>query len=779
MIWATLAVLLTANTGLANLTDDFTWIYKTPMTMGRFAGGTAAVDEVIYTIGGHEGALYGRMNEAYNTTTDTWTTKAPLPHGDGRYGISAIAVGGKIYTFGGTNIWGNYNNDNIDEYDPSTDTWIANKAKYPVIVSVVMLAEHNGKIYSFGGSHYKVGLPFYIHDNVYEYDPSSNSLLQKASMPTARSHAFAGTVGDRIYVIGGNNYTNLLDVVEEYDIVSDTWSTKTSMPIAGNTGGAVINGKIYVYVYQTTSIYEYDPTTDKWTTKNPIQTPRHEPFITAVDNKLYVMGGYQDQGAVWVSSVEEGVLSIAEPSCGKLLVRSYNGSDWDLYIMDEDGSNLVPIDTGPSKAGWGDFSPDGKTILYTLWNGSANDFYQVSVAGGPPTLVGASLNNQAAVRWGSTPDRFFYAVNRGGPCGNYDMETHKRTYTLDAEGFLDELVSDEIILSAKNVKLWDINEDLNKMTCHDVIPPACWAPRSVIVTYNADGTNRQVLTATDDGKADAYPGISPDGEYIVFMKSDSASGWQTPSNIYRIRWDGTEQERLTNYVGDYKPCLPVWRDNDSLFYSVSPTAHEENDVLHYYTISTSEDMVVPCDLPNCQPLDFLMVVPVIEAAVDIKPGSCPNPLNVKSKGVLPVAILGSEDFDVTSIDVASIRLADVAPIRSSYEDVAAPLPDRQDECECTTADPDGYTDLALKFKTQEIVEEIVNAQGDLAHGERLVLTLTGVLSDETPIQGADCILVRGKFKSFNSADLNKDGVVDAVDFAMLAENWLKSSVVED
>ena len=42
--------------------------------------------------------------------------------------------------------------------------------------------------------------------------------------------------------------------------------------------------------------------------------------------------------------------------------------------------------------------------------------------------------------------------------------------------------------------------------------------------------------------------------------------------------------------------------------------------------------------------------------VDIKPGSCPNPINVKSKGVLPTEILGTEDFDVTMVDPASVRL---------------------------------------------------------------------------------------------------------------------------
>jgi hypothetical protein len=170
--------------------------------------------------------------------------------------------------------------------------------------------------------------------------------------------------------------------------------------------------------------------------------------------------------------------------------------------------------------------------------------------------------------------------------------------------------------------------------------------------------------------------------------------------------------------------------------------------------------------------------PVIEVAVDIRPQSCPNPFNVKSKGVLPVAILGTEDVNVIDIDPTSIAFSfdddRVGAIRCSYEDVAMPVPD-SNGCNCMTNGPDGYLDLMLKFKTQEIVE----ALGEASHGEVLALTLTGVLFDETPIEGADCILVRGKFKPLNKADLNEKGVVDMVDFALFVEKWLESSVVVD
>jgi len=162
--------------------------------------------------------------------------------------------------------------------------------------------------------------------------------------------------------------------------------------------------------------------------------------------------------------------------------------------------------------------------------------------------------------------------------------------------------------------------------------------------------------------------------------------------------------------------------------------------------------------------------------VDIKPGSCPNPLNLSSRGVLPVAILGGEDFNVNTIDIAALRLEGVAPIRSSFEDVGGPGIDTND-CNCTNTGPDGYTDLVLKFKTQEIVEQVYSElDGDIAKGDWLELLLTGQLADQTPIEGADCVVIVGKVPQSlkaKKADINKDGRVDTFDFAALSEHWLQ------
>lgn len=139
----------------------------------------------------------------------------------------------------------------------------------------------------------------------------------------------------------------------------------------------------------------------------------------------------------------------------------------------------------------------------------------------------------------------------------------------------------------------------------------------------------------------------------------------------------------------------------------------------------------------------------IRVSLDIKPQSCPNPLNVKifenmpegamtkKGGVLPVAILGTADLDVYEIDVSSLLLAGVAPIRHNYDDVATPYVNGE-ECGCTSAGPDGDTDLTLKFQKSQIAE----ALGTVYDGDVIPLEITGVMLDGTPLDGTDCVLIR-------------------------------------
>ena len=144
--------------------------------------------------------------------------------------------------------------------------------------------------------------------------------------------------------------------------------------------------------------------------------------------------------------------------------------------------------------------------------------------------------------------------------------------------------------------------------------------------------------------------------------------------------------------------------------------------------------------------------PFLDVYLDVKPGSWPNPVNLKSKGVLPVAICGTEAFDVESIDPTSVRLTRdgmpgiVIPIRWSIEDVGTPF-DGEPGTE-HPAGPDGIPDLVLKFDTEQVV---VSLLGGALPGDEIELLILGNLAPDVgdiAVEGADGIIIVGGNKNY-------------------------------
>jgi hypothetical protein len=134
-------------------------------------------------------------------------------------------------------------------------------------------------------------------------------------------------------------------------------------------------------------------------------------------------------------------------------------------------------------------------------------------------------------------------------------------------------------------------------------------------------------------------------------------------------------------------------------------------------------------------IDFAAVS--TDVPLDIKPGSCPNPLNVNKKGVLSAAIVGTVDFDVTHIDVSSVTLAGVSPIHHSIRDVTTPYyfpGGERIETDCSEDGPDGFADLTLKFDAQEVVQALeTSLNRELVDREVLLISINGNV-----IGGGDC-----------------------------------------
>lgn len=133
---------------------------------------------------------------------------------------------------------------------------------------------------------------------------------------------------------------------------------------------------------------------------------------------------------------------------------------------------------------------------------------------------------------------------------------------------------------------------------------------------------------------------------------------------------------------------------------------------------------------------------VEQGKIDVKPQSCPNPINPGDIGVVSVAIVGSEDFDVASVIRESVKLNGVTPERSggTLEDISAPY--LGELCGCWTEYGDGYPELTFKFITNEIYQTL----GDPHDGDSVRVTMTWEYVDEggmrRQMEGSDCFLVR-------------------------------------
>ena len=120
-----------------------------------------------------------KLNEYYETTSDTWGTANQMP--TKRWGASAAALssGSHIFIAGGvfSPPWTSY--DRLEIYNVGTDAW------------------HSGN-----------------------------------DMPTVRYYAAATMHGELMYVVGGEAGFSASTIVELYNSLSDSWTTAEAMPTA-------------------------------------------------------------------------------------------------------------------------------------------------------------------------------------------------------------------------------------------------------------------------------------------------------------------------------------------------------------------------------------------------------------------------------------------------------------------------------------------------------------------------------------------------------------------
>jgi hypothetical protein len=115
---------------------------------GRFRD--ELLNEHVYTVGGADICCdQTAAVEAYDTSTNTWTTKAPMP--TARMGLAVGVVNNILYAVGGYQTSPVLRHlDTVQAYDPATNTWTT-KPPMPTPRAGLAVGVVNNVLYAVGG----------------------------------------------------------------------------------------------------------------------------------------------------------------------------------------------------------------------------------------------------------------------------------------------------------------------------------------------------------------------------------------------------------------------------------------------------------------------------------------------------------------------------------------------------------------------------------------------------------------------------------------------------
>jgi N-acetylneuraminic acid mutarotase len=254
----------------------------------------------------------------------SWISLAPLP--EPAAGLAGAAVNGKLYVFGGrdgTALNGPRSKGLVYEYDTATDVW-ARKKPLPVAIHHPAIAAYGDKIYLFGGFRTPARSGGWQPvDNAWEYDPAADDWKPLPPMPKPRGGAAAAVIDGKFYVIGGvaavsapapdesgaaptiddKRRHDVLASVAEYDLKAGTWRARAPMPTPRSQPTAVAKlGRIYVIGGRLGSAFAagsdidiveaYDPAADRWSAPlAPLPTARSSAGAALWRNLIVVAGG--------------------------------------------------------------------------------------------------------------------------------------------------------------------------------------------------------------------------------------------------------------------------------------------------------------------------------------------------------------------------------------------------------------------------------------------------------------------------------------------------------
>ena len=385
--------------------------------------------------------------------------------------------------------------------------------------------------------------------------------------------------------------------------------------------------------------------------------------------------------------------SIPATGTGQFAVSSNQDGDYDIYVMEEDGSlgaNLTNTAHDEFNPRW---SPDGQKILFASYDPDARGIYVMRADGSDVRRLTTAWPGLAdgVASWSRDGSQIAYMTHWGG-AGHWDI------VSILADG-----------AGATRV---------TSGSSHDGTP--VWMLSGAIVYDNNADLRRISADRALDRKLFASVGID---QWAAVTPTEDRVAWQGLRdgnwNIYVAGIDGRNERQLTTAIGS--DTYPDWSPDQSriAYLAGSTLSTIKPDGTDLRPVSSSLTI-------NSFDWSPVAVATIVQVVIDVKPGSDKNPINLRSRGTTPVAILSTQtgageaaDFDATTVDADTVRAGAsfAAAEHAAVDDI----------------DSDGDNDLILHFRTQEL--------GVVAGDDQL--RLTGATRAGVEIEGADVITTVG------------------------------------
>jgi Tol biopolymer transport system component len=266
--------------------------------------------------------------------------------------------------------------------------------------------------------------------------------------------------------------------------------------------------------------------------------------------------------------------------------RGGNGA-FEIFVMNDDGTNQVNLTNNPANDSEGDWSPDGtRIVLWSSRDGNA-EIYVMNADGSNLVRLTNNPADDVQPAWSSDGTRIAFVSNRDGARAEiYVMNTDgsnfaRLTYDQTENGVPSWSPDSTRIAFQKGIdsgrEIYVMNADgtnpirLTNNSVGDGDP--AWSPDGTRIAFtserdgnreiyvmNADGSNPVRLT--NNPAWDEYPSWSPDGTRIVFTSMRDGN-----REVYVMNTDGSEQTRLT--YDPFADWYPAWRPWGGITYSIS------------------------------------------------------------------------------------------------------------------------------------------------------------------------------------------------------------------